>query len=446
MRDQAFHARGPRPYARPAGRRVARFGPRPEADPARILVRGLLAFAAFFLSWRMLRISAVNITGSDLALLACAFILVVRGQLNPLPFGNLTVPWMVGLFLMLGGLLIGTLANGDATRWAIMGIQYLFAFALVPMVLMSADRSWIRRCAVFFVLGVAVSQIIGISASDLLTAADTVGLNSPGFLTPTGRLGSMSGEPNPNGAICAFALPLLINAVQGRDMSWKLALPCGLAIVWGMLASASFTGFAASAIAVAIIVGMSGLGTVARVGIPLVLLVAAYVSLGGPLPEIFGERVIQAFATGDFSKAGTYPGRSVLLDEAWDLAEGNMLIGLGSDGYRHASAYGMPVHVLHLIVLNEGGLIGFLGLEAMLAVMVVMAFSIYRENRIDGAMCLAVVAVFLIFTMSIPHMYTRVWIVPVFLAFACAMARERVERIQRVDVRRPVQRPRIIEG
>jgi hypothetical protein len=445
MRDGTFQgARGPHPHRRIADQR-ARPLERTEPDTFRTVVRALLAFAAFFLSWRVLRLSAANITASDVALLVCAFILVLRGQLNPLPFGNLTIPWILGLALMLGGLLISTLVNGNAIRWLIIGSQYFFAFALIPMALMSADRSWLRRCAVFFVVGVAISQVIGVAAASFLNFADVGTLNSPGFLTPTGRVGAMSGEPNPNAAICAFAFPFLINVVQRRDMSWKLALPCGIAIVWGLLASGSFTGFAASAIAVAIVLAMTGMGTLVRVGIPFVLVATAYIYLGGPVPEIFGERVIQALVTGDPSKAGTFPGRSVVLMEAWDLAEGNILVGLGADGYRHVSKFGIPAHIIHLLVLNEGGIIAFLGLELMLAVMVVIAFSIYRENRVDGAMCLAVVAVFLIFTMSIPHMYTRVWIVPVFLAFGCAMGRERVVRMQRRVALPSHRRPTVLE-
>lgn len=409
-----------------------------------MLVRALLAFAAFFLSWRMFRFSAGNITASDFAFLVCAFILIVRGQLNPLPFGNMTVPWFLGLFMMLAGLLIGTLAHGDPVRWAIMASQYLFAFTLVPMVLMSSDRNWMRKCTVYYVAGVAVSQVIGVIASNYLTFADVGGLNSS-VITANGRVGAMSGEPNPNGAICAFALPFLVSAVQRRDMSWKLALPCAVAITWGLLATASFTGFASAAIGIAIVVGLSGMGSLARFGIPIVLLAVAYIALGGPLPEEFDKRVGQALVTGDPGKAGTYTGRSAVAAEAWNLAESNMLIGLGSDEYRNASAFGIPVHILHLIVLNEGGLIAFLGLELILAVMVVIAFSIYRENRVDGAMCLAVVAVFLIFTMSIPHMYTRAWIVPVFLAFACAMARERVVWIRRVGVGPSVRHSKVTE-
>lgn len=452
MRDDIFHAaRGAHPYGRMTGRRVAPHGQVTGPGMSRTpemswtVIGALLAFAFFFLSWRVFRFSAVNITASDVALSLCAIILVLRGQLNPLPFGNLTIPWLAGLALMLGGLLIGTLANGEAVRWAAMGTQYLFAFAIIPMVLMSADRRWLRRCAVFFVVGVAISQAIGVVAASYLTFADTSVLTDPGFITPNGRVGSMSGEPNVNGAVCAFAFPILVNAVQRREMSWKLALPCAIAIVWGLLATASVTGFAASAIAVAIVLGMSGVGTLARIGIPIVLLAAAYVFFGGPLPEAFDQRVTQALVTGDPSKAGTYTGRTALVVEAWDLAEGNMLVGLGADGYRHTSALGLPTHVLHLIVLNEGGAIAFIGLEAMLAVLVIIAVSIYRENRVDGAMCLAVVAVFLLFTLSIPHMYTRSWIVPVFLALACAMARERVARIQHNDAR-PLARHSTIPG
>jgi hypothetical protein len=61
-------------------------------------------------------------------------------------------------------------------------------------------------------------------------------------------------------------------------------------------------------------------------------------------------------------------------------------------------------------------------------------------------MCLAVVAVFLIFSISIPHMYTRVWIVPVFLAFACSMARERAVRLQRKVAHPSAQNPQVQKG
>jgi hypothetical protein len=91
----------------------------------------------------------------------------------------------------------------------------------------------------------------------------------------------------------------------------------------------------------------------------------------------------------------------------------------------------MPVHNLHLLVLNEGGALGSLGLMAMLLSMGLASLLIWRRHRLDGAACAAITAAFLIYTMSIPHMYARIWIGPLLIVFAMAFAR--YERATRFD-------------
>ena len=127
--------------------------------------RLLLAVAAFLFSWHIFRIGDINFTLSDAALFGCLMLLASRRGLNAQPLGALTPPLLLGLVLLLGGMLAGSAANGNPLRWMVIAGQYVFAYMLVPMILFSADRAWLRRCALFFALGVATAQVIAIAAS-----------------------------------------------------------------------------------------------------------------------------------------------------------------------------------------------------------------------------------------------------------------------------------------
>jgi MYXO-CTERM domain-containing protein len=81
------------------------------------------------------------------------------------------------------------------------------------------------------------------------------------------------------------------------------------------------------------------------------------------------------------------------------------------------------VHNLHLLIWNEGGGPAYAGLIMMLGLLVLFALAGLRERREESAMALAVVVVFLIYTMSIPHMYGRFWVLPVMLALSTIYAR-----------------------
>ena len=58
-----------------------------------------------------------------------------------------------------------------------------------------------------------------------------------------------------------------------------------------------------------------------------------------------------------------------------------------------------------------------------LLTMIAAAFAAIARNRLAGAMILAVVVVFNVYTVSIPHMYSRAWILPVLLALSTCFAR-----------------------
>lgn len=381
-----------------------------------------LYVAIFFSAYNVLRVGTINLTLSDLAFLFALVILAMIGRVNMMPFRSATPFWLIGLALMLSGLFISTMVNGDPTRWLIVAAQYIVAFLLIPLVLMGQERSFTKRLIVAFVAGAAVSQAIGIVSTFLFTFRDTVGLLGTGFITGSGRLGAMSGQPNSNGAVIAFAFPMLIYALHNRLMPKLAGIACAFLLVWGLLLSASFTGFAASVIAVFISLLITGLRHLVRAALGVAIAGALFVASGAPLPKAFQERVGGAVTSGDLDQAGTFTDRSELAQEAWAYAEDTMLIGMGVDRYREVSDHGAPVHVLHLLIWTEGGGPAFAGLLILLFLMVILASGKAREARQESAMALAVVVVFLIYTMSTPHMYSRLWVMPIMLGLSTIYA------------------------
>jgi O-antigen ligase len=359
---------------------------------------------------------------ADVALLGAAAIYLGHGRLNLAPFGAMTPIWLLGLGAMLGGLFVSSAVNGDLTRWLAIAAQYGVAFFLVPVLLMAADARLAQRLVVIYVMGIVASQSVGILSYFLLSASDTAFL-SPGFVAPNGRIGAMAGEPNPNGATVAFALPMLLYAWRKGLLSVIVVISSSLILLWGLVLSASATGTIASMIAVGTALALTGLGRLLKVMFVVVAAGALYIGSGAPVPKVFEKRVGTAIVTGDLTKAGTFEGRSELIVEAWAQTENNLLIGMGADKFRDVSAYGEPVHNLHLLIWNEGGALAYVGLLMMLGMMGIFALAGLPERRDEAAMALSVVIVFLIYTMSIAHMYSRFWVLPVILALSTMYGR-----------------------
>lgn len=393
------------------------------ASQLRRLTNALLMIAAVFCGWSLLRAGSINLTLSDLLLCVAIAAVLFRGEINSRPFDYLTVFWLVGLGLMLLGLLIGSLVNGSVDRWLIVGTQYLFAFLLLPMLLMGQQVSLTRNFPALFVIGIAVSQLIGISASLLFEPAETKALLGNGFYTGNGRVGAMTGEPNPNGAMIAFSLPMLLYSIRQGSMPLGIGLICGVLLIWGLLASGSFTGFSAALLALGIYLAISGFRLLLRVAVIGAIALSLFFASGLPLPAAFENRVAGALTTGDLNQAGTYTDRSALIEEAWEMVDDNTLVGLGVDQFRTVSIHQAPVHELHLLIWNEGGIVGFAGLIILLLTMFAAAFVAISRSRAEGAMIFAVIAVFNVYTVSIPHMYNRAWVFPVLLALSTYFAR-----------------------
>ncbi|WNO54201.1 O-antigen ligase family protein [Stakelama saccharophila] len=386
-----------------------------EAGP-HSLAAAFMATGAFFASYQLLRVGSINVTLADLMFFAAFAIGLARGQLTAIPFGRVTPLWLVGLAMMLGGLFIGTLFNGDMMRWFVISMQYITGFLLLPMLLLAQPRRIARRLVAMFILGVAAMEIFGIAVSQTMNHAQAAAVFSEEFIAGNGRLSTFASEPNWNGATIAFTTPLLIYAFSTRLLpTWLVTLIVPV-FAWALMLSASFTGFAATVAAIAITLLFLGMRYVG--GTLLVAAVGAsiFVASGAPVPTVFEDRVGNAISSGDLEEAGTYKGRMKLIELAWAQADDTVFIGLGADQFRKTNEIKQPVHNIYLLMLVEGGLVSLAGILVLVGLLLWMPLSRLAHCRLEAGVCFAVVAVFILYSQSSPHIFSRLNIIPVLLA------------------------------
>lgn len=421
------------PMSTPAGNGSNRFGGgyghvppwtslRTRLSPIDAIARWFALGGCFLLSWQLVRVPELNFTLSDAVFLVALVALLVVGRLSPAPFGRFTAIWLAGTLLLVGGLFLGSVVHDQAQRWFIVAVQYLLALLMVTLVLACFSREFLGKAGLAFAYGVAISQVLGIVALKTLGYERLSPIVGRTVVLGNDRIGALTAEPNANGAVCVFALIILASALIERRIRPLLGAVVAVTIFAGLVFSASFTSLLALTASVCIIAPLTWSRGFNRVGVPIIMLLTIYIGLGGPLPEVFMERVGSAIVDQDLRKAGTFEGRASLISEAWRLADPNLVIGLGVDKFREASVHGRPVHNLALLLLNEGGLLSFFGLATLLICLLFASLMVGRTDTIGGAVCFAGLVVLLIYTMSLPHMYARHWFGPVLIIFAYYLA------------------------
>lgn len=383
-----------------------------------------LLIGVFSVSWHIARPGNINFTISDAAFVVVPLGLIGTSRLNLAPFAGLSAAWLFSLILMLGALFVSTLVNGEITRWLIVALQYSFAYLLLPMMLASFGHKTLQRCVVFYILGVTFSQAVGNIANIFFDYTDTAPYLGNNFITGMGRLGAFSGNANNNSAMSGFALVLLFYVVDRRLMNPILSLVCALFLLWGLLSSASFGGFVICLSASALVMLVRWPQRAIFAFLIIFAIGSAYISSGLPLPAPFEQRVLGALSGGGLEEAGTFTGRMELAEEAWRIAEDTLLIGLGADSFRVVSMHQAPVHVFPLLLLTEAGLLGLIGFVSLLGLMWFRGLSGISDDPQKGIICVGVLLIFSLFTLTVPHMYARLWLAPIFLALLTCLKKE----------------------
>jgi O-antigen ligase len=102
------------------------------------------------------------------------------------------------------------------------------------------------------------------------------------------------------------------------------------------------------------------------------------------------------------------------------MVEGTTFVGIGVDQYREVSADKAPVHNIYLLLWAEGGLFALAGWVALLVILAMGALAARRTDKLAAALGLSVLSTFIIFSNAAPHMYARMWVVPLLLAMSPA--------------------------
>jgi O-antigen ligase len=379
------------------------------------------AFLAPYTTWRVM--NGVLFTASDALFCLGALFYFAGRRLSFRPLGDLTPIWFFGLAMLLIGLLIGSVANGDPARWITVAAQYAFAFALVPILMIAVTHETAIRQAKAALAGVVIMEAFGIGIYYHLAGSyEAAKSYGPEFITGEHRLGAFMADANWNAAVIAMTIPLVFYLQRARHLGSVIAVCSLVVLLVAMLFTGSFTGFTATVASVGLFFLICGSWRSARLILILVAISSAIVVSGVALPPAFEKRVVGALQNQDLNQAGTYSGRLDLIKEAWTIIDETSVIGIGVDRYREVSHTRAPVHNIFLLLWAEGGLLAMFGWIMMILVPVVLAIRTMARDRLAAGLGLAVFTSFFMFSMAAPHMYSRSWGVPLFVTMALILA------------------------
>jgi O-antigen ligase len=405
------------------GTRVRQTGRLPRKQTPWIILAAI--FFSCYLTWRPSL--TIMFTLSDALFLLGLFILVIQHRIPLEPLRFLTPFWLGGFGMLVIGLLVGSVGCPMPWRWLIVAGQYLFAWVVLPLIVMRRGPEQTTQMLKAFTWGVFAMNLFGAYIWFTYTGSfdDARGLLGLDFLSGGRRLGAFTSDANWNGAVLAMAVPAAFYLRAKKEIGNFLILLWLPVLFLGVILTASFTAFIGCAAAVLTFMAVGGVRPSLRmtllVAIGGALIAFVYFENGGELPRVFVDRVGNAIDRGDISEAGTFEGRMALIREAWGMVENHMLVGIGADQYREVSVYKAPVHNMYLLLWTEGGLVAMFGWVLMMAVLLAAAIRAYPRDRLATALTLSTTTTFLIATTASPHMYARLWSVPVLIALAVSI-------------------------
>lgn len=386
-------------------------------------------FLAAYISWRP---ADVLFTASDAFFVLGTGMLLAAHSAPLRPFGPVTAWWQIATLLMLLGLFIGSLFNGDPDRWLIAGAQYCFTLLILPMLLMNHGDRRTVMLAKALLAGVVAMEAFGIAVYwgfDL--NYEQYSRISHDFVTGVGRLGAFLGDANWNACAIVSAIPFALY-LRIRGAIGPLACFIALTVlITGLILAASVTGIVSAILSISVFMVISRrLPSFRILSIGFAAFAVLFVA-GVELPRAFEKRIAPAMEQSDVTKAGTFAGRMDLVNEAWAIVDHTALVGLGVDQYRKVSVDRAPVHNIYLLLWAEGGLLALFGWLGLLGILTAGAWAARHKDRLATALALSVFSTFVVFSNAAPHMYARFWLVPVFLAMAPAFATIANERTVR---------------
>ncbi|TYC75959.1 hypothetical protein FMN63_06170 [Stappia sp. BW2] len=386
----------------------------------------LLVIAAVFLSpMTYLRTNIVFFTLSDL-IASAAFVVMIANRRIPLrPFADMTPFWLFSVLLLCGGLIVGSLMSGDPLTGAVGVGQYGFSLVLMPLLLLGRSaRETMFLCKVM-AFSLAFVMLHGVFYS-------VFSPDDARFFSRNGRLTGLIERENGVGLLAGVGLVYLIWLYFISQISGLLFAALATPVAYGLLLSASNSGFIVSMLG---IFGVSFFYGSAKhilivIGVAVAGLAALFLFGEYFLPEVFLERVYGALTTGDSSEAGTFDGRMLLIREAIVMINRSIWVGVGVDQHRLISDLGAPVHNTYLLLFSEGGVVSLLGLVGVLLTLVFVGWRAFSstETRWAGVLMFTILLMFAFALNGVTHIYGRFLCVPLLLPAAICLAGLRERR------------------
>lgn len=380
----------------------------------------LAVITVFLTPMNFLKFFGIYITASDLFAIACLFLMILNRGLPMRPFAAATPVWLIGIIMLVGGLMMSSLVNGDPVRGMIVSGQYFYSLFLLPLVIVT--RPWNE---LIILIKVFLASIVLMCLSGLYFI-HIDGQTQTRWVSGNGRLRSWIGAANATAGVLALTIPLLMWTSTKQILSRYIVWPILALCIYNVMLTASNTGLIMSlfGLTVFLFFTFSPL-QVALAGVfafGAVVVVAQWGSLF--LPEIFQQRVLSALGSGDIDRAGTFADRFELITEALQFSNHTILLGLGVDQYRVLSVMEKPVHNVYLLLLTEGGLIALIGFLTIILAWISPAFINRSKTGLgkSDVCCLTTIASFLVLINATPHVYGRFWILPLVLAVSLSIA------------------------
>ena len=372
--------------------------------------RLLLYAAVFFSPFLDLSAEAIYFTLSDSLYCAALVILLLRRCLPSAPLGFLVWPWITSFVLIVGGLLVSSMLEGDTERGVILLLQYSFCFIALPYILLGWNEKEAYRLLYVFLAGVIALDLHGILTFYLVGYVP----GSP-VVSGSGRLETLSGSSNATACLNAMTIVTVLWLYLSGKLSFGLSAALFAVMLVTIVLTSSNGGILAMTTGILAFLACSlRLREMLKI-LPILILPGLFLLAGGAeyLPSTFQKRVLPALVSGDVSEAGTFESRSALMQEALDMINADQisLIGIGADQFRLKSVQEAPVHNAFLILWVEGGILSLLGWVLFCS----LGFILWVVARRQGIMPYGRAAVFAAFIVFIvvanvsAHIYARYW-------------------------------------
>lgn len=344
------------------------------------------------------------------------------------------LPLIIGalFFVVIGAItaMLPAISNNqpfDAERFLSTTAQYAFVFILFPiaaLILRSPTDvdCYVKAVAIGYFLPMIVTLgaiILPIIPTSLITFED--------------RASAFYGNPNAFATVIALTLPVYFSLSLNLRVRWCAFGLIGVGISFVCLVlTASFSGaFVVFAVTIACLVFMLARSR-KKLWRFLVLICVFSLSFGGGflllffssdslsrsanrLMEAIGKRVTESSAAGAGSSVDI---RLRLINEALDrIYANNSILGIGLGQAQLYSDLNSQVHMLFLLLMEEGGVFLLVAFVVIISILWKNALGMYRRSP-DIALPI-IIQVFSISASSLfhPHIYLRYFWIPLLPAF-----------------------------